>query len=255
MKKKSESKARYVVIPKEQPAKDIHIRISSNSVPHSQGRHNGRENIRYSETDRRIASHPSAWAHGYMIQDERQPHIRRFVSTSSGQPRARSPSDWYYRRYSTRPISRAEAYARRPTDPREFYARTSAQRLSRERTYSRSPRRRVVNPPHPPHRDLWAEHRRYHRFSQRGTASEEDHRRVRFAPGTNGRGALRRQSEAIRDHAQARRDQHDLNHVKRHVRHRIHEGGRAFEIDGHYSAEYEHNRKWSSVNSPVMPTN
>lgn len=98
--------------------------------------------------------------------------------------------------------------------------------------------RKVLDPPHPPWRDIRAERDRYRRFSRRGTESEDNHRRVRFVRGTNGHAQRRREDQAARDFAEENRDQRYLNNAKRHARHQVHEGGGAFEIDGHYSGDY-----------------
>ena len=198
-------------------------------------------NVRSRHIDHLIASHPSAWAHGYMLQDDTRPHVRHFVPTTTRAPRRRStsPREWYYRHHRVRPITREQAYRTRPFEPREvFERRSSSQQQQSSVRYSRSPVRNALNPPHPPWRDIRAVRDRYRRFSQRGTESEDNHRRVRFVRGTNGHAQRRREDQAARDFAEENRDQRYLNNAKRHARHQVHEGGGAFEIDGHYSGEY-----------------
>ena len=236
----------------------IHVRSSSGaqgSAPQMPSQDNARHQR---SVHQRIAAHPHAWGHVRIVPTEPHPAPRP-PAPEPPKPRVRHPSsrEWEYRSRMTRPVRRAEPEvkkpasskkedkAKKPTDPREFYQRTSGQRRSRDKPESPSPGTReyyLWRNREPALRDLATERERYRRTSQRGSRSSPYGRRVRFSAADEFRGPEHREREAAKDHHQEKRDKQELNEHKEEARHIVHEGGKEFEIDGHYSSEYRRSK-------------
>lgn len=211
------------------PAKDSSI---DQAQEPAEARLRRRQNI-----DRRIASHPSAWARGSMVPSK--PVVRQQREhddePSATTPRPPSPPTWYYRHVIAQRLpkkpelpQRMSKEKQRKGDNRSFALSPSAAQQS---SYAPAQKRNVasimqskrhVSPPREPYeKEAYTSRRR-----QRISSSEEEHRpKVRFAAGTYGTKAARMQDEAVRDWRQARKDQHELDHRKKEVRHLVEEGG------------------------------
>ena len=225
------------------------------------------------DIDRRIASHPNAWSRGRLVPTgqgthelPKQPPKLKGIESPSERPKdplhpQRPGEGWAYRR-RTRRVYR---YPNEPYPPKGCpgSGKPTTERQAIGPDFSR-PRHGVRQPSPPPQRSQskpfrFNEEPPYHhrRNVSSTSSSDEAHQtqhdevqsspHVKFAPGTKNesnkfpsRPAERsRATAAIRDDIQEDRDQKEMDDRKRTVRHKLHKGGGAFELDGHYSEDID----------------
>lgn len=256
----------------------MRIRSTSRSRYEDSDRDEPAAPARERSVDYRIACHPRAWSHGHMETVLRP--VARKVSEPlkprrpQSPQRPSSPPEWYYRHVRRVMVPgrqrRGEGSDDEPTRKSEDSDVTRAPPSkglpeARGRKALPPPERRRHSPvdKHNPIRgvlqharhdrigrqhDLYgAEHEHYRRRHPQGSVSSEEgvrERHVRFAPPAKPKGsrAQNRQDERLHDWEQARRDEHEIDDVKKRVRKGVHKAGgnyELYEVDGHYSEEYE----------------
>lgn len=199
----------------------------------------------------------------HVRRDEFLPRLRE--RDDSVATRATDPCGFYNRRRYSRRESDRDVYAdqrRRRERDEDDDVKSENQPRVRVRTFDprEPPSRRVgallrdrirtsealesstqsSDPPLPRHHARRHEDDRPYRHHKRPEIrrrSSDNGPRVRFAAGTKAGSAAIRDQEAVQDWSQGAHDREEFDHRKRDVRHRIREGGRAFEIDGHDSSE------------------
>ena len=229
---------------------------------------------RQREIDRKIAAHPNAWSRGRMVPvsiptgdlpDSSEEEPPRPVPT----PPPRSPTrilypSWLYRRVTRRVIRSSECDpGEKQKLPELHEQRKPLPASTRCREPDRSGRHRrgeddnktSSRPHHERPRDGSGNDRK-HDYRKQASSGESPHR-VHFAKDTKDennqlptkdqpKNSMSRddsqenveKSQAHKDKSQAHRDQKEFDARKKAVRHKLHKGAGAFELDGHASLEW-----------------